>query len=149
MLRQSAKGAVPSVLPAVRLAPVPWGDAGRVVDSGEIAGQNSIRPALLAFLVGVTRVLVDTTVAVADVLPRSSGRSLITAVETFGREEILCAASIEPRAVVVRPAVAGARSLCTLGRLPTGTVQTVRSPWAAAAARPALLRWFRIPVADL
>ena len=137
------------MLPAVRLAPVPWGDAGRLVDNWELAGQNSIRPALLAFLVGVARSLVDTTVVVADVLPSSFGRSLITAVETFGCDDIPCAAdSREPRTGVVRPAAAVARRRCTLGRLPTGTVKMVRLPWAAAA-RPALPRWFRIPFADL
>ena len=121
-----------------------------MVDRREIAELKSIRPALPAFLVGVARSLVDTTVVVADVLPSSSGRSLRTAVETFGCDDSLCAADTrEPRTGVVRLAAAVACRRCTLGRLPTGTVQTVRLPWVAAAAHTTPLRWFRIPFADL
>ena len=121
-----------------------------MVDRREIAELKSIRPALPAFLVGVARSLVDTTVVVADVLPSSSGRSLRTAVETFGCDDSLCAADTrEPRTGVVRPAAAVARRRCTLERLPAGTIQVVRLPWAAASTRPAPPRWFRIPFADL
>ena len=135
-LRQSATGAVPSVLPAVRLAPVPWVGAGRVVDRREIAGSNSIRPALPAFLVGVARSLVDTTVVVADVLPSSSGRSLRTAVETFGSDDRLCAADTrEPRTGVVRPAAAVALRL-RVGGVRWRDCRLEPSWWCGCRGRP-------------